>query len=454
MLKESWHTNSIQTQSMQTTKQEEIRKFKIYTLGCRLNFFEADGIATQLVSHGYKMIQDHSDTKPDHIIINTCTVTNKADLKNRSLIRQAILNYPGSKVWVTGCYAETDREAIEKIPGVYGVFGNSEKSYLSYRILQEDGIVVKSESNEKWDRFSYSNTLPQGHTRAYLKIQDGCNRKCSYCKIPLARGKGVSRNFQDVLDQIRFLQDSGIGEIILTGVNLGWYRNDSNEKSFIPLLESILKILDYSRLRLSSIEPPDVGVELAELMTHPRFCRFLHIPLQSGSSAILKKMRRTYNPTSFCKRIEKVLEKEPNLFLGTDVIVGFPGEGEAEFQETLQILKDYPFSRIHAFPYSPRKGTEAEGLGDPIPKTIKKERIHTLMSLSSQNLGNYIKNNLEKELEAILEMDGRLVTDNYLKGFLLDENLYNKLKIGQFLKVKISKVFQNSNQFNLGMQLV
>ncbi|AKP27295.1 Threonylcarbamoyladenosine tRNA methylthiotransferase MtaB [Leptospira interrogans serovar Manilae] len=405
------------------------------TLGCRLNFFESDGLFASLSKHGYRSAK--SEEHPEVVIINTCTVTNKADSKNRNTIRNAIKKFPGSQIWVTGCYAETDRESIEAIPGVAGVVGNTEKSKLPAMILEKRGLIEESELVGKiFDRFSYSDVLPNGHTRAYLKIQDGCNRKCSYCKIPQARGLGVSRNYQDVLDQVRFLQDNGVGEIVLTGVNLGWYRDSENKKAFNKILGEILNILEYSRIRISSIEPPDVGNELVELMTHPRFTPFLHIPLQSGNSEILKKMKRTYTPETFRKRVEIAKEKIPNLFLGTDVIVGFPGETEEMFQDSVSMICDLGFAKIHTFPFSVRRNTLAETFSDSVSKEIKKERVHTLNSLSRELHQKYALSEIEKVREAILEQGGIAVTDNYLKVKLSDTELKN-LKVGQFLNVKL-----------------
>ncbi|EMJ57702.1 MiaB-like protein [Leptospira interrogans serovar Valbuzzi str. Duyster] len=405
------------------------------TLGCRLNFFESDGLFASLSKHGYRSAK--SEEHPEVVIINTCTVTNKADSKNRNTIRNAIKKFPGSQIWVTGCYAETDRESIEAIPGVAGVVGNTEKSKLPAMILEKRGLIEESELVGKiFDRFSYSDVLPNGHTRAYLKIQDGCNRKCSYCKIPQARGLGVSRNYQDVLDQVRFLQDNGVGEIVLTGVNLGWYRDSENKKAFNKILGEILNILEYSRIRISSIEPPDVGNELVELMTHPRFTPFLHIPLQSGNSEILKKMKRTYTPETFRKRVEVAKEKIPNLFLGTDVIVGFPGETEEMFQDSVSMIRDLGFAKIHTFPFSVRRNTLAETFSDSVSKEIKKERVRTLNSLSRELHQKYALSEIEKVREAILEQGGIAVTDNYLKVKLSDTELKN-LKVGQFLNVKL-----------------
>lgn len=405
------------------------------TLGCRLNFFESDGLFSSLTKHGYRSAE--AEEHPEVVIINTCTVTNKADSRNRNTIRNAVKKFPGSQIWVTGCYAETDRESIEAIPGVAGVVGNTEKSKLPSMILEKKGLIGAEDMlGVAYDRFSYSDVLPNGHTRAYLKIQDGCNRKCSYCKIPQARGLGVSRKYEDVLDQVRFLQDHGVGEITLTGVNLGWYRDSENKKAFNRVLKDILSILEYSRLRISSIEPPDVGSELAELMSHPRFTPFLHIPLQSGSAEILKRMRRTYTPETFRKRVEIAKEKIPGLFLGTDVIVGFPGETEEMFHESVRMVKELGFAKIHAFPFSVRRNTLAETFTDSVSKEIKKERVHILNSLSRDLHKIYAIAETGKVREAILEQGGIAVTDNYLKVRISEEELKN-LKTGQFLNVKL-----------------
>jgi len=407
-----------------------------HTLGCRLNFFETDGLATQVKKLGFDL---SGDKNPDYFIINSCTVTNKADSKNRSIIRQTIKKYPRTKVVVTGCYAETDREALENIPGVYKVIGNSQKSQLS-EFLALDWKGENHPFQQEYDRFAYVDVLPEGHTRSYLKIQDGCNRKCAYCKIPQARGVGVSRNPIEVLDQIKFLQDQGIGEIQLTGVNLGWYRDTEGNKGFISLLESILRVLDYSRIRLSSIEPPDVGTDLADLMQSDRFCKFLHVPLQSGSRKILRLMQRTYHPEAFRMRIAQVQSKVPGIFLGTDAIVGFPGEGEEEFQETIDILRDLAFAKIHAFPYSVRRKTKAEDWGDPIKGDTKKERILRLNQLSRDLHSRYVQSQMGKIEEGILESDGTLVTGNYIKGRLEEDSIQilSQLKAGQFLEVVIT----------------
>jgi threonylcarbamoyladenosine tRNA methylthiotransferase MtaB len=402
------------------------------TLGCRLNIFESDGLSNALKNAGIRTVS--MEENPEIVIVNTCTVTNKADSKNRNIIRSAIKNHPGSQVWVTGCYAETDKSIIENIPGVTGVVGNTEKSNLPNLILEKFNIPYTPTIN--LDRFSYSDVLPVNHTRAYLKIQDGCNRVCSYCKIPSARGKGVSRKKDDILDQVKFLQDNGIGEIILTGVNLGWYRDENGDKAFNSLLEEILNSLEYSRIRLSSIEPSDVNATLSKLISHPRFCKYLHVPLQSGNSEILRKMKRSYTAETYRKRIEIVLKDHPNIFIGTDIIAGFPGETLEQFNDSLQLVKDLSISKIHAFPYSPRKGTAAEILVDSLSKEDKRKRVFKLNSLSENMYYEYYKKNENKIFEGILESSNQVLTDNYLKISLKETSVLQNLKVGQFISVK------------------
>lgn len=416
-----------------------------HTLGCRLNIFESDGLSTVLKQNGIPTVS--LEENPEIIIVNTCTVTNKADSKNRNIIRNAIKNNPGSQIWVTGCYAETDKSVIEKIPGITGVIGNTEKSNLPQKILQS--LNLTHTNSLPMDRFSYSDVVPVNHTRAYLKVQDGCNRVCSYCKIPSARGKGVSRSNEDILKQVRFLQDQGIGEIILTGVNLGWYRNENGEKAFLELLESILNLLEYSRLRLSSIEPSDVNQGLSTLLSHPRFCKYLHVPLQSGNSAILRKMKRSYSAETYRKRMEIVLKDHPFLFLGTDIIAGFPGETREQFEESLKIVKDLGISKIHSFPFSARKGTFAETMLDSIPKEEKKQRVLELNTLSDTMLETYFLKNIGKKLEGIVESDFQIITDNYLKLRLSKEEEIPKLQKGQFISVIPIAIEKTSSNFSM-----
>ncbi len=426
----------------------------IYTFGCRLNIYESDGILKKFKDQNYEIIP--FEDAPEIAIINTCTLTERADSKNRSLIRSILKKNPNSKVIVTGCYAQTNSQEISKISGVYAVIGNEKKSQI-FEIINEinhnvsDKIHIyssgpletfeNSKKRKKIDSpFDYKNVIPFGHTRAYLKIQDGCDRKCSYCKIPQARGCGVSRNSKEILIEIKYLDSLKIPEIVLTGVNIGWYRFEKYR--FTDLLEEILDNLYYSRLRISSIEPSDVNEKLAKISLHPKFCNFLHIPLQSGSDRILRLMKRSYNSKTYKIRVEKVLAINPRLFLGTDVICGFPSETDDDFRQTYNLLEELPIINIHCFPFSLREGTKAEQILKQNPsmnidKAIIKNRIQSLIELKNRKLLHYAKNIIGEIRTVIVENLEPIesISDDFLKIQILDKK---ELKKGDIVKVQIT----------------
>lgn len=434
----------------------------IYTLGCRLNIYESDGILNTFQANGYSIVP--LEQGPDVAIINTCTVTEQADTKNRYIINRILKRNPNTKIIVTGCYAQTDRESLEKIPNVL-VIGNENKHkifdiYKNYlqdqkeRIFSHGPFTYSEESKKRTinhKTFEYDNVVPVLHTRGYIKIQDGCDRKCSYCKIPLARGGGISRPVEKILEQVQILQEKKIPEIVLTGVNIGWYKYEGIK--LIHLLERILNLLKYSRLRISSIEPSDVNEELAKLSLHPKFCNFLHIPLQSGSDKILRLMKRSYSVKTFTLRVEKVLKYNPKIMLGTDVIVGFPLESEKDFEDTLHLLDNLNFVNIHPFPFSLRKDTEIEKFVYQNPhslpsKEVIKKRIKSFLNLKIQKLYEYAKQQKNHILEGIIENTNKnnleALTDNYLRVNIHNENLhFNK---GDFVNLKINEVNINNNK--------
>jgi len=435
----------------------------IYTLGCRLNIYESDGILNQFISNGYQAV--NWEDGPDIAIINTCTVTSHADSKNRYIIRNLLKKNPFTKIIVTGCYAQTDQEELQKIPGVWAIIGNEKKSKIfeiyqqknsnEEKVIYSTGPLNYFEESKKRrpieDPFSYGNVVPINHTRAYLKIQDGCDRKCSYCKIPMARGGGISRSIEDILYQVDQLEASKIPEIVLTGVNIGWYRY--KHFRFNDLIEKILERLKFSRLRISSIEPSDVNERLAELSLHPKFCNFLHVPLQSGSDKILRMMKRSYNSKTFSLRIEKVLKINPDIFLGTDVIVGFPTETEEDFRKTIDLILNLNFVNIHAFPFSLRKDTEIEKFvqnnkSTLVPKHIVQNRINELFELKEKQILKYLKNSLYKMYQGIVEeiANGyiKVLTENYL--YVKIPHKENNFKKGMILQVQICDFYRVFNQ--------
>ncbi len=460
-------------------KRQRPLRIGIQTLGCRLNQYESDGIIQRFIENG-NYIAVPMEEGPDIAIINTCTVTDQADTRNRNMLRQILKKNPNCRVIMTGCYAQTDREYLVNLPGVDLVVGNDRKSSL-FQIVQKSlhkqktstqaltkktfpvpsknsqptNLKTKTDSQNSYygkrpvldTPFAYGKVKPFGRTRAYIKIQDGCDKKCTYCKIPIARGRGISRNTDEIINHIRYLEDLGVPEIVLTGVNLGWYRERKKGIRFIHLLEKILDNLGYARLRLSSIEPCDVDANLAEISLHPRFCNFLHVPLQSGSETILKRMKRSYSPYSFSKRIEKVKQYNPNIFLGTDVIIGFPGETQGDFIQTIQLIRDLEISNIHSFRFSARTETPAFGFSDRLPHSVIHERMTTMQKLRFEAWQLYAKKQKGKTYESIIEKItapdfAEALTDNYLRvRFPIPSK--TTLQKGNFIRLRIGEIDQN-----------
>lgn len=431
--------------------------------GCRLNQYESDAIKEEFFIHGIENIDDHRQA--NYIVINTCTVTNRADQKTRNTIRRLHRDNPWAKIIVTGCYATTDKNELEKLPGVTHVVSNDNKAGLYQLIDTSPGDVTVQANEENSKRFQFKSGVAPGFlskkSRAYLKIQDGCNKKCSYCKIPEARGRAVSRNFQETLEEAKRLIDAGFQELVLTGVNIGDYQQIDNgySRGFLDLLLALLEIQEDFKLRISSIEPADVTTDLAELMLHPKMSKFLHVPLQSGSDSILKLMRRGYTTARFAANIEKVRSKIPHIHIGTDVIFGFPGETIEQAAETMEFCRNTQFANIHIFPFSMRRKTHAEILvldkNMPDIKAINgkeiKARAAQLSELKESMANEYIEQTSGLPFSAIIEkiQDNHieLLTENYvrLKGKLHREDTLNRRQ-----KVQVKYFYdQNSLTFNI-----
>ena len=437
----------------------------IHTLGCRLNQYESDGILNRFGRHSYRIIP--LTDGPDIAIINTCTVTESADARNRNIIRQVLRRNPQARIFVTGCYAQTDPEKILGIPGVRAVVGNDRKSNIFELIeglLDEErrsdapvsqsslsgGAIADPGRGKRGvltDPFAYGDVFPVDHSRAYLKIQDGCDRKCSYCKIPQARGGGISRDVAGIMAHLRRMDEAGIPEIVLTGVNLGWFRE--NNMRFADLLERMLDTVKHARIRLSSIEPSDVNERLAKLSLHPRFCNYLHVPVQSGSANILRRMKRSYTPETFRMRIEKVRSINPDVFLGTDLMVGFPGETDADFEDSMKLLVDLDIAGVHVFPFSPRKGTAAAVMPGRVHGTIVKERMQRVAAHKEAAMesfyrrmdGRIVEGVLEGEPKAEAKEIGSSLFMEALTGEFLRLNVYvsdtTTLRRGQLVKLRL-----------------
>ncbi len=371
-------------------------KISFKTLGCRLNQHETDALVSEFYKNGYQIV-DFKE-KADISIINTCTVTGQSDHKSRNIIQQAIHQNPGAKVVVTGCMAEQYKQELEQIPGISLVVSNKNKNTIFDLIHQK---VSKPEPMDHAGVFNYMPVLKSLHTRAAIKIQDGCDNFCSFCIIPQVRGRSVSRPVHEIIEGIKKTIENGFKEIVITGVNIGRYYSEGVR--FTGLLEKILEIPGDFRIRISSLEPDGFGPELVRLFKHPKLTPHLHLCLQSGSDAILLKMRRMYSVQQYLDLIEPIRRIFPDFNFTTDIIVGFPGETDQQFKETLHIVKQIGFSHVHTFKYSVRKGTIAERMPEQISESVKNQRSEKIRLLSDVNKMIYYKTFIGKTEHVLVE---------------------------------------------------
>jgi threonylcarbamoyladenosine tRNA methylthiotransferase MtaB len=415
-----------------------------HTLGCKVNHYETEAIWQLFKEEGYERVE--YDSIADVYVINTCTVTNTGDKKSRQVIRRAIRKNPDGVICVTGCYAQTSPAEIMAIPGVDVVVGTQDRrKMLTYidEYKQErqpiNGVtnIMKNRVYEELDVPAFTD-----RTRASLKIQEGCNNFCTFCIIPWARGLMRSRDPEEVIHQAQQLVDAGYKEIVLTGIHTGGYGEDMKDYNLAMLLKDLeQKVKGLKRIRISSIEASQLTDEVIEVIDQSNIVvRHLHIPLQSGSNTVLKRMRRKYTMEFFAERLDKLKKALPGLAVTSDVIVGFPGETEEEFMETYNFINEHKFSELHVFPYSKRTGTPAARMEDQIDEDIKNERVHRLIELSNQLAKEYASQFENEVLEVIPEeiyQDDLYVgyTDNYLKVvFPATEDM-----VGKLVKVKITK---------------
>ncbi|MEW8986164.1 MAG: tRNA (N(6)-L-threonylcarbamoyladenosine(37)-C(2))-methylthiotransferase MtaB [Bacillus sp. (in: firmicutes)] len=419
-----------------------------HTLGCKVNHYETEAIWQLFKEQGYERVEFEATS--DVYIINTCTVTNTGDKKSRQIIRRAVRKNPDAVICVTGCYAQTSPAEILAIPGVDVVVGTQDRvKMLDYieQYKQErqpiNGVrnIMKSRVYEELDVPAFTD-----RTRASLKIQEGCNNFCTFCIIPWARGLMRSRDPKEVIRQAQQLVDAGYKEIVLTGIHTGGYGEDMKDYNLALLLKDLEKeVHGLKRLRISSIEASQITDEVIEAIKNSNvIVRHLHIPLQSGSDSVLKRMRRKYTMEFFAERLNRLKEVLPGLAVTSDVIVGFPGETEAEFMETYNFIKNHQFSELHVFPYSKRTGTPAARMEDQVDEEVKNERVHRLISLSDQLAKEYASQFDDEVLEVIPEekfdddTNSPLYvgyTDNYLKVVFAG----TEAMIGKIVKVKLTK---------------
>ena len=411
-------------------------KFYIYTLGCKVNAYESNVMKEKLISYGY--IEGDKDNS-DIYIINTCTVTNTSDNKSLKMIRQVRNNNKDSIVIAVGCMAQVNSDLLKNID-VNIILGNSGKSDIvkyieEYKKDKKQIIDVKDIMKISFEDMRLNNF---DKTRAYVKIEDGCENFCTYCIIPYARGNVRSKSPRVVIDEIKDLVNNGHKEIVLTGIHTGHYGSDLNGFTFSDLLKEIEKIDGLERIRISSIEITELDDDFLDtLKSSKKIVNHMHIPLQSGSNEILKLMNRKYNKEYFIDKINKIRSIRPDISITTDVIVGFPLETEELFNETIDTINKIKFSKIHVFPFSLRRGTKAEELPKHIDNSIKKERVKVLLELSKKLEIEYFSKFIDKEVEFLPEVfkDGYIIghTGNYLlvkaKGSIDDLRCTKKVKL-------------------------
>ena len=418
-----------------------------HTFGCKLNFSETSSISRMFKNKGFKKTSIFKN--PKKIIINTCSVTENADKKCKDLIKKIKRKSPDSEVIVIGCYAQLKPIEIEKLNGVDKVLGNKEKFEINNYLRNKKERVIHSKIDES-TKFNFTYSIDE-RTRSFLKIQDGCNYGCSFCTIPLARGKSRSSTTSEVLKKIDNLILKGSKEIVLSGINIGDFGiiNGQRKETFKDLISEIEKINKKIRIRISSIEPNLLNDEIINLVYNSnKFLNHFHLPLQSGSNKILKKMSRRYNRELYLDRVNKIKKLMPEACIGGDVIVGFPGESNNDFNETYKFINNLDIDYLHVFPYSERNNTRAKMINDIVPLEIRNKRSKMLRILSEKKKRKFYKNNLNS-IKKVLFEKGK--DKDYLYGF--SEN-YIKVKIPYKEKVsgKIKSTLLNEIDSDLSVK--
>ncbi len=414
-------------------------KISFYTLGCRLNQSETASIQNSFEANGYEVVG--FDKPSDIVVINTCTVTENGDADTRRLVNKVNRLNPHARIALVGCQAQVQKEKLVLMPNVRWIVGNSRKMDL-VSVFKENpdpcqaAVIAPVIEREPFTQPVAS--IDHQHTRANIKIQDGCDFFCSFCEIPYARGRARSRVFEDILQETRALAAAGHKEIILTGVNIGTYAYEN--KSLLDVIKILAAIDGLKRIRISSIEPTTIPVELLDYMGKGQLCRYLHIPLQSGSDEMLTEMRRKYTATEFSRFIQKAHQKVPQICIGTDVIVGFPGETDKYFEQTVDLIREGPIHYVHVFSYSPRHMAQSRLREDNVSLHVISKRSQILRELSARKRRIFYES-LVGTVQAVLLEEARGnfwmgLTDNYVKIKIKAQGqLHN-----QILSVKLQRI--------------
>ena len=423
-----------------------------HTLGCKVNHYETEAMREAFVSRGAVSVGE--DEAADVYIINTCTVTNIADRKSRQYIRRMKKVNQDALIVVTGCYAQVEPEEVAAMPEVDMVVGNGQKSRicgmvlekLAGRTVSQVSVLPRNELTMYEDMGLVSSSEP-GMTRAYIKIQEGCDRFCAYCLIPYARGPVRSRPPEEILREAAMLLDSGVREIVLTGINTALYGTEPGAQcSLADLLSDLDKIDGEFRIRLSSLEPTVVDKNnVGQIIRFSRLCHHLHLSVQNGSDRILRSMNRHYTRDEYLEIVRAIREFDPLYGITTDIIVGFPGETESDFADTIDIVRQAGFGKVHVFRYSPRKGTVGAGLPDAVPGQTKIDRSDALERISADVARDFIRKNMLVEHTVLIEEHqagyATGYTDNYIRVYIEDSDYV--LEPGSFVTVRLEELHED-----------
>ena len=419
------------------------KKIAFITLGCKVNLYDTEAIAELFTEKGYEVVD--FEEYADVYLINTCTVTNLGDKKSRQMIRRAKRINPNSVVVATGCYAQVASEEVAKIEGINIVIGTKNRSEIVETVenyVAENGVVnnVSDIMGEKeFEPLQISRLT--NRTRAYIKIQEGCNRYCTYCIIPYARGPIRSRKPEEVVEEVKKLAENGFKEVVLTGIHVASYGLDLGNITLADIIEKVHSVDGIERIRFSSMEPLAIDNEFVARMSKlPKVCDHYHLSLQSGCNRTLKRMNRKYNAEQYAEACERLRNAFPNVAITTDIIVGFPDETEEDFKESLAFAERMKLDKIHTFPYSPKKGTPAAKMKNQISGDVKSQRSKEMIALSDKMNIDFLNNNIGKTVPVLFEdMENGFWqghTTNYIKVLAKsDENLNNKI-----VDVKLDKI--------------
>jgi len=416
------------------------------TLGCRLNQYETDALASTFQNKDYKLVD--FDTEADIYVINSCTVTHQSDHKSRHFISQANRRNKDSVLVVTGCMANNAKEELENRDEINYVLENDNKSALFSLVEAHFKGEMKHPSQLDKDLFAYGATEKGFHTRSMIKIQDGCDNFCTFCIIPSVRGRAKSRPFQAILDNVKAVVDQGAKEVVITGVNIGRYEFENYK--FDDLIEAILNLDGDFRLRISSLEPDGFGDKFLGLLSHPKMTPHLHLCLQSGSDEVLLRMRRMYTIKTFKNTVEKVRAIRPDFNFTTDIIIGFPGESETDFTDSCNMINKLEFGHVHAFKYSIRKGTRAERMENQVPEKLKTKRSEILRGISEESKLKYRSQFIGQTQRVLVETINGKTAKGYGEHYIPVQFEAENLKKNTFYNVIIKDIVSDKDGLLLG----